>query len=63
MVGEKEMVPGAADVTTELDESQITHPLATSWTFYYLDPDEARKDWSRANRDVLSFDTVEDFWA
>ncbi|GAU90988.1 hypothetical protein RvY_03327 [Ramazzottius varieornatus] len=63
VVGEKEMGPGAADVTTELDESQITHPLATSWTFYYLDPDEARKDWSRANRDVLSFDTVEDFWA
>lgn len=39
------------------------HPLATSWTFYYLDPDEARRDWQNANKDVLAFNTVEDFWA
>lgn len=62
-VGETQLSSGNADVKPEIDESQITHPLATSWTFYYLDPDEARKDWSKANREVLSFDTVEDFWA
>ncbi|XP_055330164.1 eukaryotic translation initiation factor 4E-3-like isoform X2 [Paramacrobiotus metropolitanus] len=47
------------------DDSVIPekHPLATSWSFFYLDPDEARKDWKLATKDVLSFDTVEDFWA
>ncbi|OQV24743.1 putative Eukaryotic translation initiation factor 4E [Hypsibius exemplaris] len=48
---------------TDLD-FEIKHPLTTSWTLFYLDPDEAKKfGWTAGNKEVLSFNTVEDFWA
>jgi hypothetical protein len=58
------MAKTGENVVEEDMDFQIKHPLATSWTFYYLDPDEARKiGWAEANKSVLSFNTVEDFWA
>lgn len=38
------------------------HPLQDSWTLWYLSPDKT-KDWDERTISLMTFDTVEDFWA
>lgn len=48
--------------TNNISEVQ-KHPLTTSWTFWYLDPEKSKSDWKNALKEIYKFDTVEDFWA
>ncbi|XP_015123847.1 eukaryotic translation initiation factor 4E-1A isoform X2 [Diachasma alloeum] len=43
-------------------ELLIKHPLQNTWTFWYYAPDR-QKTWEESQREISSFDTVEDFWA
>jgi len=40
----------------------IKHPLKNRWAMWYFKNDKS-KDWKDNQRNVYSFDTVEDFWA
>jgi len=43
-------------------ESVIKHPLKNKWAMWYFKNDKS-KDWKENQRVLLSFDTIEDFWA
>jgi translation initiation factor 4E len=43
-------------------ETMIKHPLKDSWTFWFFKNDKT-KQWEENQRQILTFDTVEDFWA
>ncbi|XP_063985110.1 eukaryotic translation initiation factor 4E-1A-like isoform X1 [Diachasmimorpha longicaudata] len=43
-------------------ELLIKHPLQNTWTFWYYTHDR-QKTWEESQREISSFDTVEDFWA
>ncbi|KAL0266456.1 UNVERIFIED_CONTAM: hypothetical protein PYX00_008986 [Menopon gallinae] len=40
----------------------IKHPLQNSWTFWYFEADKT-KHWEDNQREIFSFDTIEDFWS
>nr|CAD7570252.1 unnamed protein product [Timema californicum] len=40
----------------------IKHPLQNMWTLWYYENDR-NKNWEENQREVTSFDTVEDFWS
>lgn len=42
-------------------ELQIKHPLQNTWTLWYYENDR-NKTWENNQREITSFDTVEDFW-
>uniref|UniRef100_A0A171A8L4 eIF-4F 25 kDa subunit n=2 Tax=Triatoma infestans TaxID=30076 RepID=A0A171A8L4_TRIIF len=45
-----------------ITDLQIKHPLQNSWTLWYIENDR-RKDWKQNLKEIISFDTVEDFWS
>ncbi|XP_067000039.1 eukaryotic translation initiation factor 4E1-like [Anabrus simplex] len=45
-----------------LNTSSIKHPLLNTWTLWYFENDR-NKTWEENQREILSFDTVEDFWS
>lgn len=40
----------------------IKHPLQNQWTLWFYKPDR-QKDWAENQREVINFDTIEDFWS
>jgi len=40
----------------------IKHPLQNSWTLWFFKNDKA-KSWEANQREIITFNTVEDFWA
>lgn len=40
----------------------IKHPLHNTWTLWYYENDR-KKSWEENQREITSFDTVEDFWS
>ncbi|CAH0767945.1 unnamed protein product [Bemisia tabaci] len=47
---------------TNTTEAQIVkHPLQHTWTLWYFENDRSRK-WEENQREVIDFNTVEDFW-
>jgi len=40
----------------------IKHPLQNQWTLWFYKPDRA-KTWEENQREVIHFDTIEDFWS
>ncbi|OQV18170.1 putative Eukaryotic translation initiation factor 4E [Hypsibius exemplaris] len=53
------------DVQEQENEARFFyHSLETPWTLFFLDGDAVRNsnDWSSANKQVISFQTVEEFW-
>ncbi|XP_011303715.1 eukaryotic translation initiation factor 4E-1A isoform X2 [Fopius arisanus] len=52
----------AANLEEYPPELLIKHPLQNTWTFWYYAPDR-QKTWEESQRQISSFDTVEDFWA
>ena len=42
-------------------EMQIKHPLQNTWTLWYYENDRT-KTWEENQREIISFDTAEDFW-
>ena len=40
----------------------IKHPLQNQWTLWFFKPDRA-KGWEENQREVIHFDTIEDFWS
>merc|ERR1712227_182165 len=47
------------DVSGEL---MIKHPLQNSWTLWFFKNDKT-KQWEENQREIITFNTVEDFWA
>ncbi|KDR11192.1 eukaryotic translation initiation factor 4E-like [Zootermopsis nevadensis] len=43
-------------------ELQIKHPLQNTWTLWYYENDR-NKNWEENQKEIISFDTVEDFWS
>lgn len=42
-------------------EHAYKHPLNCSWTLWFFENDK-KKTWEDNLREIISFDTVEDFW-
>lgn len=40
----------------------IKHPLQNQWTLWFFKNDRA-KGWEENQREVIHFDTIEDFWS
>lgn len=53
---------GVIDFAEFPPEVLIKHPLQHTWTLWYYEPDKNR-NWEDNQRDITSFDTVEDFWS
>ncbi|XP_043274104.1 eukaryotic translation initiation factor 4E-1A-like isoform X3 [Venturia canescens] len=43
-------------------ELLIKHPLQNTWTLWYYETDR-NKSWKESQREIISFDTAEDFWS
>merc|ERR1712113_916608 len=43
-------------------ELMIKHPLQNSWTLWFFKNDKT-KQWEENQREIITFTTVEDFWA
>lgn len=43
-------------------ELMIKHPLQNSWTLWFFKNDKT-KQWEENQREIITFNTVEDFWA
>jgi len=43
-------------------ELYVKHPLQHSWTLWFFKNDR-HQDWEQNQKSIISFDTVEDFWA
>jgi len=59
------ILPGTVvdgDGTVAATNDANRHPLQASWTLWYLTPDKS-KDWDERMLKLMTFDTVEDFWA
>merc|ERR1711884_757869 len=59
------------DVIEEVEEGEdglgspelmIKHPLQNSWTLWFFKNDKT-KQWEENQREIITFTTVEDFWA
>uniref|UniRef100_A0A2Y9D418 eIF-4F 25 kDa subunit n=1 Tax=Pediculus humanus subsp. corporis TaxID=121224 RepID=A0A2Y9D418_PEDHC len=44
------------------EEFLIKHPLQNTWTLWYYELDKS-KSWGDNQREIFSFDTIEDFWS
>lgn len=40
----------------------VKHPLAHEWTLWFTKPPSGKQDWNELLKEVISFDTVEEFW-
>merc|ERR550534_2244421 len=47
---------------TPLLNEDLRHPLDNSWDFWYLSADK-NKEWDERMTKIMTFSTVEDFWA
>jgi translation initiation factor 4E len=52
---------------TALEDAEnynVKHPLQKSWTLWYDCPDKKAnvKNWDEQLKNLVTFDTVEDFW-
>merc|ERR1712198_539823 len=48
--------------TSSDPEKIIKHPLQNAWTLWFFKNDKSRL-WEENQREIITFDTVEDFWA
>jgi len=55
----------ASNSRPESPEMLIKHPLQNSWTLWFFKPDKVdrNKKWEDCQRAIITFNTVEDFWA
>ncbi|KAJ3091232.1 hypothetical protein HK102_001250 [Quaeritorhiza haematococci] len=58
----------AAETTTVFDDPtnfNVKHPLGSRWTLWFdrLDKKATQRNWDENLRNLITFDTVEDFWA
>jgi len=69
--GDQEECAGAASVEQVVEqikdlgigsEVMIKHPLQNTWTLWFFKNDKM-KQWEENQRAIISFNTVEDFWA
>nr|QBH73400.1 eukaryotic translation initiation factor 4e [Liposcelis bostrychophila] len=56
---EQEIIPVEDSVP---EDYLIKHPLQNTWTLWYYENDRS-KTWEENQREVFSFDTIEDFWS
>lgn len=42
-------------------EFTVKHPLQNTWTLWFFENDKS-KAWEENQRQIISFDTIEDFW-
>ncbi|KAI9553405.1 hypothetical protein GHT06_021308 [Daphnia sinensis] len=53
---------GETEETSVDADMLIKHPLQNQWTLWFFKPDRA-KGWEENLREVICFDTIEDFWS
>ncbi|OAJ42910.1 hypothetical protein BDEG_26302 [Batrachochytrium dendrobatidis JEL423] len=48
----------------DIDSMTVKHPLQSAWTLWFDSPNKKSsvKEWSSNLKEIISFDTVEDFW-
>lgn len=44
------------------DNFTVKHPLANTWTLWFTKPPKGGEHWSELLKEVVSFNSVEDFW-
>ncbi|KAF2229759.1 eukaryotic translation initiation factor 4E [Viridothelium virens] len=65
MNGEPEKMPNEQIVTVfdDPEHFNVKHPLANNWTLWFTKPPSGKGDnWNELLKEVISFDSVEDFW-
>lgn len=53
------------DVVTVFHDPEnfnVKHPLAHQWTLWFTKPPSGKQDWNELLKEVITFDTVEEFW-
>ena len=40
----------------------VKHALQNTWTLWFTKPPSGKQDWSELLKEVISFDSVEEFW-
>lgn len=40
----------------------VKHPLAHEWTLWFTKPPSGKQDWNELLKEVITFNTVEEFW-
>ena len=40
----------------------VKHPLAHSWTLWFTKPPSGKQDWNELLKEVITFESVEEFW-
>lgn len=57
-----QLVPEKTEALEEIQPEHLyKHPLNNTWTLWYFESDK-KKSWEENQREIISFETVEDFW-
>ncbi|KAK9480866.1 translation initiation factor eIF 4e-like domain-containing protein [Lipomyces japonicus] len=61
---EQSAVPEIQTVFDSTEEFTVKHPLKSKWTLWYTKPvvQGDKTDWSELLKQIVTFDTVEEFW-
>jgi len=52
-------------IVTVFDDASnfnVKHALQNTWTLWFTKPPSGKQDWSELLKEVISFDSVEEFW-
>ncbi|XP_025836188.1 eukaryotic translation initiation factor 4E-1A-like isoform X2 [Agrilus planipennis] len=61
-INEKQQSESNQVVDIPATDYSIKHPLQNSWTLWYYENDRSNT-WEKNQKEIASFDTVEDFWS
>jgi translation initiation factor 4E len=63
--GEKEGANDESKVVTVFDDPSnfnVKHQLQHTWTLWFTKPPSGKQDWNELLKEVISFNSVEEFW-
>ncbi|WPG97883.1 Putative translation initiation factor eIF-4E [Acrodontium crateriforme] len=49
-------------VFDDADNFNVKHPLQNTWTLWFTKPPTGKQDWNELLKEVISFNSVEEFW-
>lgn len=52
----------AVTVFDDPNNFTVKHPLQSSWTLWFTKPPSGKQDWNELLKEVITFDSVEEFW-
>ena len=57
--------PNGDPIVTVFDDPanfNVKHALQNTWTLWFTKPPSGKQDWNELLKEVISFDSVEEFW-